>query len=179
MRSYPVDIDPGQLVRWIMEEHQGAPARFRTVARREVEVRDIPARRELHLGDEEREDLTEVDTVATLEIAPAHAADGWALTVVVEDEADPRLPDKSPLGSGGEQIDLQTFYNEFIRSGRGIANVEVEVADDVAATRVVQLISNVEKIVMVHEGLERHCHDLSARLQTGTSRLAASRPNRP
>jgi hypothetical protein len=144
MRSYPIDIDPGQLVRWIVEEQAAAPTRFRTSAWRGAEVRKIPARKELHLGDEEREDLSEVDTVAALEIAPQHASDGWLLTVVVEDEAGPRLPDKRPLAAGKEQVDLRTFYNEFIRPGRGIANVEVEAADEAAEARIAQLISSVE-----------------------------------
>jgi len=145
MRSYPVDIDPEQVVRWIMEEHQAAPSRFRILARRAAEVRDIPARREFHLGDEEREDLTEVDTIATLEISPAHARDGWLLTVVVEDEAGPRLPDKRPLAEGEEEIDLRTFYNEFIRPGRGIANVAAEAEDNAAEARVQKLISSIEE----------------------------------
>jgi hypothetical protein len=145
MRTYPVDIDPGQLVRWMIEEHKTTPTRFRTLARREAKVRDIPLRRELHLGDEEREDLSEVDTVATLEIAPTHASDGWLLTVVVEDEAGPRLPDKRPLAEGEERIDLHTFYNEFVQPGRGIANVEAEAEDEAAEARVEQLISSIEE----------------------------------
>jgi hypothetical protein len=145
MRTYPVDVDPGQLVRWIIEEHKTAPTHFRISARREAEIREIPTRRELHLGDEEREDLSEVDTIATLEIAPAHSSEGWLLTVVVEDEAGPRLPDRRPLAAGEEQIDLHTFYNEFIRPGRGIANVEAEVADDAAEVHVEQLISSVDE----------------------------------
>jgi hypothetical protein len=142
MRSYAVDVDPQQVVRWLMNEHEAAPGRFRISAQRGAEVRDIPVRQNLHLGDEEREDLTEVDTIATLEIAPAHAGDGWLLTVVVDDEAGPRLPEKRPLAEGQEQIDVRTFYNEFIRPRRGIANVEAEVEDEAAEARLEQLISS-------------------------------------
>jgi len=145
MRSYPIDVDPEQIVRWLMDEQMAAPARFKILARRAAEVRDIPVRKELHLGDEEREDLTEVDTIATLEIAPAHASDGWLLTVVVEDEAGPRLPDKRPLAEGEEQIDLRTFYNEFVRPGRGLANVAAEAEDEAAEARVEQLVSAIEE----------------------------------
>ena len=145
MRTYPVDIDPAQVVRWIMAEHQTEPLRFRILARRAAEVRDIPPRRELHLGDEERENLTEVDTIATLEIAPAQASEGWLLIVEVEDEAEPRLPERGPLAEGERQIDLRTFYDEFIRPGRGIANVIAEVGDDAAEVRVNELVSNIEK----------------------------------
>lgn len=56
MRSYPADIDPVQLVRWIMAEQQAAPSRFRILARRASEQRVISARGELQLGDEEREE---------------------------------------------------------------------------------------------------------------------------
>jgi hypothetical protein len=145
MQSYPLDIDPVQVVRWIMEEQRAAPARFRILARRGTEVRDIPLRHELHLGDEEREDLSEVDTIATLEIAPAHAGEGWLLTVLVEDEAGPRLPDKGALAEGEEQIDLRAFYNEFIRAGRGVANVVAEAEDEAAEARIEQLVSNIEE----------------------------------
>jgi hypothetical protein len=145
MRHYPVDIDPRQVVRWLVEEHEAAPRRFRISARRGTELREIPIRQELHLGDEEREDLTEVDTIATLEIAPAHASDGWLLTVVVQDEAGPRLPDRRPLAAGQEQIDIRTFYNEFIRPGRGLANVEAEAEDEAAEARIDQLIGSIEE----------------------------------
>ena len=74
MQTYPLDIDAVQVVRWIMAESEAAPSHFKVLARRAFEVQDLPARRELRLGDEEREDLTEVETVATLEIAPEHAA---------------------------------------------------------------------------------------------------------
>ncbi len=64
MESFEVDIDPGQVVRWIMAEHKTAPSSFKASARRTTEVRELPARREYHLGDEEREDLSEVATVS-------------------------------------------------------------------------------------------------------------------
>ena len=93
MESFPVNIDAEQVVRWIMAEQAAAPSTFKTTATRTTEVREIPERREYHLGDEEREDLSEVATLATLEIAPAHAGEGWLLTVTVEDEIGPRVPD--------------------------------------------------------------------------------------
>ncbi len=143
MRTYPLDIDPGQVVRWIIEEHRAAPSRFRIVARRASEVRDIPASRKLRFGDEEREDLSEVDTIATLEIAPAHASEGWLLTVEVEDEAGPRLPETGSLVEG--EIDLGKFQDDFIRSGRGIANVVAAVDDDAAEVRLNELVNSIEQ----------------------------------
>ena len=87
MESYPVDADPEQVVRWLMAEQAAGSLPLRLSARRLAEVQQIPLRGELHLGDEEREDLSEVAMIGMLEIAPLHASDGWRLTVVVEDES--------------------------------------------------------------------------------------------
>lgn len=143
METYPVDIDAGQVARWVKDELAVAPLTLRFSARRSREVRDIPLRQELHLGDEERENLTEVDTIATLEIAPLHASEGWLLSVVVEDEAGPRV---SPGGEAGteQRIDPGTFYHDFIRPARGIASVFAAVENDAAKDHVNRLISAIE-----------------------------------
>lgn len=145
METYPVDIDPAQIVRWVMAERRVAPSTLTAVARRSAEVRPIPARKELHLGDEEREDLSEIATIATLEITPVHAGDGWCLTVTVEDEAGPQLPEKEPLPEGEQQIDLETFYKEFIRPGRGSATAVAEVENIAAKTHMNRLLDTIEK----------------------------------
>jgi hypothetical protein len=121
-----IDIEPEQIVRWLVAEHKTTPTLFRFDARRGVEVRDIPPRPELHLGDEEREELREVATVATLEVTPAHASDVWILKVTVEDETGPRV---SSDAASEQKIDLGTFYHQFIRSGRGTATASAEVQD--------------------------------------------------
>jgi hypothetical protein len=144
METYPVDIDPGQVARWLKAECDADPATIRISARRRREVREIPVQAGIHFGDEEREDLTEIATVATLEIAPVHASDGWLLSVVVEDEVGPR---QSNEGSGDEteqQIDLGTFYKEFIRPGRGNANVIAEVENPAAEEHLARLIAAIE-----------------------------------
>lgn len=144
MQTYPVDIDPEQLVRWVIAERKANPHSLRTVARQTTEVRSIPLRKEFRLGDEEREDLSEVANIATLEIAPAHASDGWLLTVVVEDEAGPRDPDIVAT-EGEQQIDISTFYNRFLRPGKGIATVTAEAQDTAAQARVERLLEAVEQ----------------------------------
>ena len=144
METYPVDIDPDQVVRWVKAEREAAPSSLRVTARRSREVREIPLHQESHLGNQEREELTEVDTIATLEIAPWHAGDGWRLSVVVEDEAGPRMSEGSESGATEQQIDLGTFYKEFIRPGRGIANVIAEVENESAKAHVTRLVSAIE-----------------------------------
>ena len=145
MESFTVDVDPGQIVHWVMAERDAAPSSLKTSARRRTDVREIPARREYHLGDEEREDLTEVATIATLEIAPAHDHDGWRLTVTVEDELGPRGAADGTGFEAEQQIDLGTFYNEFVRPGRGIANVVAEVDSPSARLDVNRLLASIER----------------------------------
>jgi hypothetical protein len=108
-------------------------------------VRDIPARANTHLSDEEREDLTEIATIATLEIAPVHASEGWRLSVVLEDELGPRVSNGGGTGEEGEQqIDFGTFYKEFIRTRRGNATVIAESENSAAKTHLTRLISAIE-----------------------------------
>jgi hypothetical protein len=123
MQNYPVDLEARQVVDWVLAELQHTPSAFKVRATRAAEVREIPLKSELHLGEVEREDLSEVAIIATLEIAPARPGDGWLLRIVVEDETGPRLPDRSAILQGEEQIGPGIFYHDFIRPGRGIADV--------------------------------------------------------
>ena len=144
MEPFPVDIDPKQIVRWIIAEHRITPPSLKITARRTAEERQIPARADLHLGDEEREDLSEVATVATLEIAPAHPSDGWLITVVVEDEIGPRGPGRGTTVENDQQIDPETFYSQFIRPERGTATVVAQANDAAAETRLSSLLASIE-----------------------------------
>ena len=127
--TYPIDIDPEQIVRWLVAEQEATPSLFRFDARVVSEFRDIPSRPEYHLGDEERENLSEVDTIATLEVRPAHPSESWTLTVTVEDEAGPRITNQEIGTSSERRTDLGSFYRHFIRSGRGITTATAEVQD--------------------------------------------------
>ena len=124
MTTYPIDIEPEQIVRWLLAEQKTTPSLFKFDARREAEVRNIPERADLRLGDEEREDLSEVATTATLEVTPAHRSDGWILTITVEDDTGPR---PSSAEAAEQQLDVGAFYHQFIRRGRGVTTVTAEV----------------------------------------------------
>jgi len=144
MEPFPVDIDPKQIVRWIIAEHRITPSYLNITARRTTEERQIPARAELHLGDDEREDLSEIATVATLEIAPAHPSDGWLMTVIVEDEIGPRGPGRGTTVEDDQQIDLETFYSQFIRPERGTATVVAQANDAAAEAGLSSLLASIE-----------------------------------
>jgi len=145
MDSFPVDIDAGQIVRWIMAERAASPSTFKVTARLATEARQIPERREYHLGDEEREELSEVATIATLEIAPAHAMEGWSLIVTFEDEIGPRASGERIAPSTERQVDIGAFYNTFIRPQRGTANVSAEVDSPSARAKVIRLLEAIER----------------------------------
>jgi hypothetical protein len=151
MENYPIDLDPAQVVRWVRMEHQRWPSAFRITAMRSQEMREIPVRQELHLGDEEREDLTRIVTLATLEIAPARAADGWLLRIVVEDEIGPResfprLTDGEMTSVAEHEIDLGAFYREFIRPGRGNATITGEADSPQSRHRLIRLLDRIAHV---------------------------------
>jgi len=144
MEPFPVDIDPKQIVRWVLAEHRVSPSSLKALVRRTTEVRPIPARADLHLGDEEREDLSEIATIATLEITPGHPSEGWRMTVTVEDEIGPRGPGRGLNVADDEQIDLETFNSLFIRPERGTATVVAEADDAAAEPRLSSLLASIE-----------------------------------
>ncbi len=145
METYLVDIDARQVVRWLKAEHEAAASTLRITGRRSREVREIPVQDELGLGDAEREDLSEVLTIATLDIEPIHASEGWRLSIVVEDDVGPRTSEPRVDQEEEQPIDLGTFYEEFIRPGRGNANVIVEVENSAAEERLQPLLSAIEE----------------------------------
>ncbi len=145
METYPVDIDAAQFVRWFKAEREAGASAFQITARRSSEVQEIPVQDELHLGDIEREDLSEVVTIATLDIAPLHVSEGWRLSVVVEDDVGPRISERKMGEEEEQQIDLRTFYEEFIRPGRGSANVIAEVENSAAEARLRPLLKAIEE----------------------------------
>lgn len=143
MESYPVDIDPEQVVRWLKAECDADPLRFRTAASRSREQRKLPTGVKTHLGEDDREEVHEVATVATLDVAPAHAGEGWQLSVVVEDEIGPHTLTAGATGEE-EPIDLDAFYGIFIRRGRGDATVSAEVENAEARARLNRLLHLIE-----------------------------------
>jgi len=144
MEAYFLDLDPGQVVRWLKAEHRPGVSPFHVTARRSREVENVPEDARFHLGDVEREDLSEIATFATLDIEPLHADEGWRLSVIVEDEVGPRLSDEADVEEE-EEIDLDTFYEDFIRTGRGEASVIAEVANSEAQKRLQPLLRAIEQ----------------------------------
>jgi len=100
---------------------------------------------ERRLGDAEREDLSEIVAIGTLEIASVHANEGWLLKVVAENEAGPHVLSTDGAAAAEQNIDLDSFYREFIRPGLGTANVSAEVENQAAQARVNAVIDQIER----------------------------------
>lgn len=166
MEIWPVDVEPEQIVRYVLAESRSARPRFNAFARRAKETRDIPPRKELRLGDEDISDVSESVTLATLDVSPAEGGAGWRLSIVVEDEIGPggfdeeapgeeeesvliedeigpRLAEDAS-GADEQEIDLETFYEDFIRPGRGAAYVVAQAEGDAAKARLSRLLGEIE-----------------------------------
>ena len=125
VETYPVDIAPEQVVRWLMVEGRLHAFDLLVSATRSFEPGELAG--DERLGDEEREEVSEISEVGLLEVMPRQKPHIWTLRVRVEDDIGPRLPEDEPVPETEEELDLPTFYEEFIKADRGIAEVSVEV----------------------------------------------------
>jgi hypothetical protein len=125
VETYPVDIAPEQVVRWLMVEGRLHAFDLLVSATRSFEPGELAG--DERLGGEEREEVSEISEVGLLEVMPRQKPHIWTLRVRVEDDIGPRLPEDEPIPETEEELDVPTFYEEFIKADRGIAEVSVEV----------------------------------------------------
>ncbi|MCX2725676.1 hypothetical protein [Roseibium salinum] len=142
MRSYTLEIDPEQLVFWTRAELAQKPSRLKTWASCGREVRTFDKRPEFLIGDAEEEDLSEIATVASLEIRPGSEKEGWSISVLVEDEPGLSISDQD-VEDGEDEIDLETFYDTFLLPGRGTVYVTATVRDAAAQARATRFLGDV------------------------------------
>lgn len=71
------------------------------------------------------------------------STDGWVLTVTVEDEIGPRPAGRRPTKEGMREIDITSFYDQFLRTGRGTATVAAEVDGSEGEARLLRLLDSV------------------------------------
>jgi len=149
METYPLDISADQAVRWLMAEARSGRTPGALTCTQSFLVEDIPPTPELHLGDVERDDLSEVTAVGVLELHPQHASEGWVFQIRVEDALNLRLMQDAPVGDRGDlgevqNLDLQRFHETFIAPGRGVAYVNVEAEDEAARLRFDPLLEDMQ-----------------------------------
>lgn len=127
METYSIDIAPEQVVRWLMVEGRLHAFDLLVNATRSFEPGELTGGVSRRLGEEEREEVSEIAEVGLLEVMPRQKPHIWTLRVRVEDDIGPRLPEDEPVPDTEEELDLPTFYEEFIKTDRGLAEVSVEV----------------------------------------------------
>lgn len=145
MTSVPLDIDAGQVVRWLLEAHGAQEERLSVRATRQYRAQGLSPSLSPGLDDEDAEDLAVHRAVGLLEVRPPPDRDGWALSVRVEDVVSPGLPDDEPVPEGEEEIDLATFQAEFVKPDGAAAEVSAEVTDMAARRRLDHLIAEMRE----------------------------------
>jgi hypothetical protein len=127
VETYPVDVAAKQIVRWLMDEERRHAFDLLVRTTRSYQRSDLGPQEDSRLGDAEREDLVESVEIGVLEVMPRHKPSLWTLSVRVGADIGPGLPEDEPVPDGAEEIDLETFYHEFIKADRGLAEVSAAV----------------------------------------------------
>jgi len=127
VETYPIDIAPEQVVRWLVVEGRLHAFDLLVSATRSFEPGELTGGASRRLGEEEREEVSEISEVGLLEVMPRQKPHIWTLRVRIEDDIGPRMPEDEPVPETEEELDLPTFYEEFIKAERGLAEVSVEV----------------------------------------------------
>lgn len=140
MEPVAVDVDAKQIVRWLLEEERIKAFDLLVSTTRSYEREELSSQEEGQLGDEEAEDISEINETGLLEVTPRKKPSRWTLRIRVTDDIGPRVPDDEPVPTEDEEIDLATFNDEFIRADRGFVEVSAEVKDRAASADLMHLV---------------------------------------
>lgn len=140
MESVIVDVDAKQIVRWLLQEQRIKAFDLLVSATRSYQREQLSPEEEGQLGDEEAEELSEINEIGLLEVMPRKKPSRWTLRIRVIDDVGPRLPEDEPVSAEDEEIDLETFNEEFIAADRGSIEVSAEAQDGAAGTELARLI---------------------------------------
>lgn len=141
MESVIVDVDAKQIVRWLLQEQRIKAFDLLVSATRSYEREQLSPEEEGQLGDEEAEELSEINEIGLLEVMPRKKPSRWTLRIRVIDDVGPRLPEDEPVSAAeDEEIALETFNEEFIAADRGSIEVSAEAQDGAAGTELARLI---------------------------------------
>lgn len=128
MKTFPVDVEAKQIVRWLIEEERRPESGLLVTAMRSFRRDALGAGEDQRLGEVEREDLGEMTEIGLVEVKPRRDPGEWTLRISVEDDIGPGLPEDEPVPTGEEEIDLPTFAADFMAEDRGLAEVSAEVS---------------------------------------------------
>jgi hypothetical protein len=127
MERIPIDLAPEQIVRWLLDEERRDAFDLLVNATRSYRVGAMSEEERASLDDTKDGELGEISEVGHLEVRPRREPHRWVLRVRIEDDIGPRLPEDETVPENEEDIDLSTFFEEFVAPSRGIADVSAEV----------------------------------------------------
>lgn len=125
MQPYPIDLEPSQFMLWLLNPDNVEQFDLDVRVTRSFEPRAVPGGADLDVSD--RDDLHDIMEIGLVEVVPRKRPGLWTIRLRVEDDAGSRLPDDGPVPEGEETIDLETFFDEFFRSERGVSELGAEV----------------------------------------------------
>ena len=140
MEPIQVDVEARQIVRWLLAEERVKAFDLLLNVTRSFERAELTAGEEGHMGDAEGEELSEINEVGMLEVLSRKEPSRWTLRIRVVDDIGPRMPDDEPVPAEDEEIDLETFNEEFIVADRGFTEVSAEAQDRAASADLARLI---------------------------------------
>jgi len=127
MESIAIDLAPEQIVRWLMDENRRDACDLLINATRSYRTGELSDEERGSLDDGEEAGLSESCEVGILEVRPRREPHRWVLRIRVEDDIGPRVPEDESVVEEEEEIDLDAFYEEFIKGNRGTAEATAEV----------------------------------------------------
>lgn len=140
MEPIIVDIEPRQIVRWLLDEERIKAFDLLVTATRSYEREELAPGEERQLGEAEAEELSEINEVGLLEVMPRKEPSRWTLRLRVTDDIGPRMPEDEPVPTEDEEIDLTTFNEEFVVADRGFTEVSAEAQDRAASAELTRLV---------------------------------------
>ena len=152
MEFYPVDMDPEQVVRWLMIEQRRGSRGLRVEAWRAYEVAPLMDGSAVPLADRDLEDLQDTRTLAILDVSPVHD-EGWRLSISVGEpftSGDDDEDQAAEVAEEGEPMDLDAFFAEFMRPGRGTAVVSAEIDSSDGEEHLRRFLTSIENNAHVH-----------------------------
>lgn len=135
-----VDIEPRQIVRWLLDEERIKAFDLLVTATRSYEREELAPGEERQLGEAEAEELSEINEVGLLEVMPRKEPSRWTLRLRVTDDIGPRMPEDEPVPTEDEEIDLTTFNEKFVVADRGFTEVSAEAQDRAASAELTRLV---------------------------------------
>lgn len=134
MEPYAIDLEPEQVVTWLSDQSHLDAFNIGVRATRSYEVAELRGGKSARLSDSDLDELGDVVEVGLLEVFPAKRPGAWKISLRMEDDLGPRLPEDDSAPDEEEEIDLRSFIEEFVRGGRGVPLLSAE-AEDAAAGR--------------------------------------------